>query len=89
VDRDLLAIVRPIHRIMFVPGSDHHPDPGVYGRPLPGLQPAGILAEEDPESDRYGFALSTLLRERNRVLEAIDEASREASRLAERLRRIS
>lgn len=67
-------ILRPIHRIMFVPGSDHHPDAGIYNDPLPGLEPARVLAEEDPGSDRYGFALSYLQRERNRVLEALDEA---------------
>jgi Iap family predicted aminopeptidase len=67
-------IFRPIHRIMFVPGSDHHPDPGLYGSPLPGLEPASVLAEEPTGSDRYGFALASLLRERNRIVEALNEA---------------
>jgi aminopeptidase YwaD len=70
----LFDILRPVHRIMFVPGSDHHPDPGIYGAPLPGLQPASILATEDPASDRYRFALAYLQREQNRVVEAVDEA---------------
>jgi aminopeptidase YwaD len=74
VDAATQAVLRPIHRIMFVPGSDHHPDPGVYGSPLPGLEPARILAEETPDSDRYGFALAQLIRERNRILEAIAES---------------
>ena len=76
-----LAVLRPLHRIMFVPGSDHHPDPGIYSRPLPGLEPARILAEEDPGSDRYGFARAQLTREVNRVLEALDEAIHRASDL--------
>lgn len=70
----LYDILRPIHRVMFVPGSDHHPDPGLYGDPLPGLEPAAALAEEEPGSDRYAFAAASLLREQNRILEALDEA---------------
>jgi len=69
---------------MFVPGSDYHPDPGIYGQPLPGLEPARILAEENASSDRYRFAMAQLLRERNRILEAIDEAARAATHLIER-----
>ncbi len=82
-DAALLRVLRPIHRIMFVPGSDHHPDPGIYGRPLPGFEPARVLADEDPSSDRYGFAMAQLLRERNRVLEALDEATHAAMDLLE------
>ena len=67
-----------------MPGSDYHPDPGIYGRPLPGLEPARILADEDPATDRYRFAMAQLLRERNRILEAIDEATRAAMDLIER-----
>ncbi len=88
-DVELLRILRPIHRVMFVPGSDHHPDPGIYGGPLPGLEPARILAEERPDSDRYGFALAYLLRERNRILESIDEAIVEAQRVSPRGRSVS
>jgi len=75
LDLALMRVLRPLHRLMFVPGSDHHPDPGIYGAPLPGLEPARILAEEPPDSDRYGFALAQLVRERNRILEALDEAT--------------
>jgi len=88
-DLEVLRILRPIHRVMFVPGSDHHPDPGIYGSPLPGLEPARVLAEERPESDRYGFALAYLLRERNRILESIDEAIVEAQRVTQRIRSVS
>ena len=80
LERIIFDILRPIHRIMFVPGGDHHPDPGIYGAPLPGLQPASILAAEDPASDRYRFALAYLQREQNRVVEAVDEALEAATR---------
>lgn len=86
---EVLRILRPIHRVMFVPGSDHHPDPGIYGSPLPGLEPARILAEERPGSDRYGFALAYLQRERNRIVESIDEAIVEAQRLTQSIRSVS
>jgi len=84
LDIAILRALRPLHRIMFVPGSDYHPGPGIYGRPLPGLEPARILAEEAPATDRYGFAMAQLLRERNRILEAIDQATRAATDLTER-----
>jgi Iap family predicted aminopeptidase len=74
IEPRLYDILRPIHRVMFVPGSDHHPDPGIYGSPLPGLEAASVLATENPDSDRYRFAMATLVRERNRVLESVDEA---------------
>lgn len=77
----LYDVLRPVHRIMFVPGTDHHPDPGLYGAPLPGLEPARILAEEAPDSDRYGFARTYLAREVNRVGEAVHESRQSAAAL--------
>ncbi|MEQ9401351.1 MAG: M28 family peptidase [Longimicrobiales bacterium] len=77
----LYDVLRPVHRIMFVPGTDHHPDPGLYGAPLPGLEPARILAEEAPDSDRYGFARTYLAREVNRVTEAVHESRQSAAAL--------
>jgi aminopeptidase YwaD len=84
--RELLQVLRPIHRMMFVPGSDHHPDPGIYSSPLPGLVAASILAEYDPASDRYRFAETSLLREVNRIMEGLDEARAAAARLQDFLR---
>ena len=71
---DLVAFLRPLHRVMYVPLNDYHPDPGVSLGPLPGLAPARILAEEETGSDRRGFALPVLVRERNRLVDAVDEA---------------
>ena len=50
-----------------------------------GLEPASILAEEEPTSDRYGFAAAYLERERNRVAEALLEARQAAARLLQAL----
>ena len=64
-----IAVLRPLHRIMYVPLNIHHPDPGITLGPLPGLAPGRILRDADPASDRWGFAAPVLARERNRLVE--------------------
>jgi hypothetical protein len=81
----MLAVLRPVYRVMYDPVDPFHPDPGLSVGLLPGLAPVTILAEEEPSSDRYLFAETTLVRERNRLLEALDLALREAERLQARL----
>lgn len=81
LDGRILDVLRPIHRAVFVPLTPWHPDPGLGWDPLPGLGAAPVLADSDPESDRFGFALTTLVRERNRLVEALDEAVEAADRL--------
>lgn len=87
LDLGVLEAIRPLHRVMFVPGSRYHPDPGIYGDPLPGLEPARILAEASPDTDRYRHAQAQLIRETNRILEALAEAEHFAEDLAVRARR--
>ncbi len=86
VDLALIRILRPLHRVLYSPSSPFHPDPGVNNSLLPGLSPVDILAAEDPASHRYGFAYATLVRERNRLLEALADAIRAASELDARMR---
>ena len=86
IDRSLLDILRPLYRVMYDPVDPYHPDPGFANGLLPGLAPVSILAEADPESARYLFAETSLVRERNRLLEALDRATEEAGRLRGRLR---
>ena len=71
---DQVAFLRPLHRVMYVPLNDYHPDPGVSLGPLPGLAAARILVDEEADRDRRGFAVPVLARERNRLVEAVDEA---------------
>ena len=85
LDLALLRILRPIHRVTYVPLTEHHPDAGVGWSPLPGLAPVTVLAEAEPGTDRYGFAEASLARERNRLLEALDRATREANLLLAQL----
>jgi hypothetical protein len=49
---------------------------------LPGLSRAVELAALDPESDAARFLSTRLVRERNRIVDALNEARYEAGRLA-------
>ena len=73
-EQSLIRFLRPLHRVMYSPLDPYHPDPGTNLGTLPGLAPVAILSEESPQSDRYHFAIATLIRERNRVLDAIDQS---------------
>jgi hypothetical protein len=86
IDRAMLAVLRPVYRVLYDPVDPFHPDPGFSVGLLPGLAPVTILAEEDPASERYLFAETTLVREKNRLLEALDTALAEAHALGSRLR---
>ena len=85
IDLALVGILRPLHRVVYTLAGAHHPDPAVDPGLLPGLAPVEIVAREDPTSDRYHFAEVTMVRERNRLLEALDQAIEEAERLRARL----
>jgi len=85
LDRAMISILRPIYRVMYDPVDPFHPDPGFSVGLLPGLAPVTILAEEDPSSDRYLFAETTLVRERNRLMEALATAIGEAEALRRRV----
>ena len=87
VDLALVAILRPIHRVLYTLLGPYHPDPAVSEGPLPGLNPVEMLATNDPSTDRYQFARTTLLRELPRVLEAIDDSQDMAESLLEALGR--
>ncbi len=81
LDMALVDALRPLHRALYVPLVPHHPDAGAVPGPLPGLAPTAILAQETPGSERYRLAQASLVRERNRLLEAIAESRRRAAAL--------
>ncbi len=81
LDMALVDVLRPLHRVLYVPLTPHHPDAGAVPGLLPGLAPTATLAEEAPGSERYRLAMATLVRERNRLLEAIAESNRRATAL--------
>jgi len=81
VDLGLVAVLRPIHRILYTGLGPYHPDPAATMGPLPGLNAVGMLAANEPSTDRFRFALATLQRENARILEALDEAQARGERL--------
>jgi hypothetical protein len=84
LDLALVAVLRPLHRVLYTLGGPYHPDPAVSVGALPGLRAVEMLSANDPGTDRYRFAHTTLLRERARILEALDEArSRVGSLMSE------
>ena len=81
LDLALVAMLRPLHRVLYTNLGPYHPDPAVTVGALPGLDAVDMLTSNDPGTDRYRFALTTLERERARILEALDEASAAADEL--------
>ncbi len=84
-DLALVAILRPVHRVLYTLLGNYHPDPAVSEGTLPGLNAVEMLASNDPSTDRYQFALTTLSREVPRILEALDDTQAKAERLLEEL----
>jgi aminopeptidase YwaD len=81
LDLALVAFLRPLHRVLYTLLGPYHPDPAVSEGSLPGLNPVEMLAANDPSTDRYQFALTTLRRELPRILEALDTARERAEGL--------
>ena len=85
VNLSRLRVLRPVHRVLYTLGGSYHPDPSVNLGPLPGLGPVDRLAEAEPGSHRYEVTRRTLVRERNRVNEALQRSLERAERLRARL----
>lgn len=78
VDLAVVAILRPLHRVLYTLLGPYHPDPAISEGPLPGLNAVDMLAANDPSTDRNQFARTTLLRELARILEGLDDAQERA-----------
>ncbi|MCJ7630078.1 MAG: M28 family peptidase [Longimicrobiales bacterium] len=85
VDLALVAILRPVHRVLYTHLGPYHPDPAETMGALPGMNAVEMLVSNDPSTDRYRFALTTVQRERARILEALDQAREAAAELLEAL----
>ncbi len=83
IDRALVRIMRPLHRVMHTRSGAFHPDPALSVGMLPGLTPIGELGGLEVDSRRYGFLLVDLVRERNRLQAALLHAIREIDVLLE------
>ncbi|HSW29860.1 MAG TPA: M28 family metallopeptidase [Longimicrobiales bacterium] len=81
MDLAVVALLRPLHRVLYTLLGPYHPDPAISEGPLPGLNAVDMLAANDPSTDRHQFARTTLLRELARILEALDDAQARAEAL--------
>jgi hypothetical protein len=71
----MVALSRILIPLFYTTGDRFHHDLAIPVPPLAGLQPARELSSLDPASDRLRFAVAALVRERNRVVRALEEAS--------------
>ncbi len=81
VDRALVSIMRPLHRVIHTRSGPFHPDPALSVGVLPGLAAVSELGTLEVDSRRYGFLLVDLVRERNRLQAALLEATRQIDAL--------
>jgi len=85
LDLALVAILRPVHRVLYTLQGPYHPDPALSMGDLPGLNAVEMLADNARDTERYHFARTTLLREVPRILEAMDLARERAEEVLETL----
>jgi hypothetical protein len=74
-NRALVAVSRILIPLFYTTGDRFHHDLAVPVPPLAGLQRARELSSLDPSSDGFRFASAALLRERNRVVHALEAAA--------------
>jgi N-acetylated-alpha-linked acidic dipeptidase len=72
-NRALMGIIRAVNNVDYTAGGPFDHDPAVPARPFPGLQAVRKLARSQ-ELHSAGFLQTRLIRERNRVCEALIEA---------------
>lgn len=73
-NRAMVALSRVLVPLFYTTGDRFHHDLALPVPPLAGLQPARELSGLDPASDRFRFTVAALVRERNRVVHALEEA---------------
>ncbi len=79
----LKRLSRVVNPALFSLVGPYEMDPALQLPVLPGLAPAAKLPQLDPKSDRYHFLLTELVRQRNRIQDALVQASRLAEELAQ------
>ena len=71
----MVALSRILIPLFYTTGDRFHHDLAIPVPPLAGLQRARELSRLDPSSDGFRFAVAALVRERNRVVHALEEAA--------------
>ncbi|MGH2404220.1 MAG: M28 family peptidase [bacterium] len=75
LNRGLMALSRILNPALYTVEGPYDHDPALQAPMLPGLQAVRLLANLEPDSDEYGFLRARLLRERNRVADALASAT--------------
>jgi hypothetical protein len=70
-----MALSRILNPVLYTVEGPYDHDPALQVPMLPGLQGVTRLASLDPDSDEYGFLRTRLVRERNRVADALASAA--------------
>lgn len=81
----LMRVSRIINPVLYTATGDFEQDPALQLPLLPAMQPARKLAKMDPASDDYRFLRTKLVRERNRIEDALYRATLEVNRLVKEL----
>ncbi len=74
LNRLFLRLSHSLNATLYTASGRFEQDPAAPLPILPGLDPARELAQLDPASDRYGFLLTEMVRQRNRVIATLDDA---------------
>jgi hypothetical protein len=83
-NRALVRLSRILVPLAYTTGDRFQHDLALPLAPLAGLQPVRELPGLDPASDAFRFTVAALVRERNRVVHALDEAADVIDDLLER-----
>jgi N-acetylated-alpha-linked acidic dipeptidase len=75
LNRGLMALSRILNPVLYTVEGPYDHDPALQAPMLPGLEAVRRLAGLTPDSDEYGFLRTRLVRERNRVSDALDNAA--------------
>jgi len=81
VNRGYLKLSRLVNPALFTIVGPYEFDPALQLPVLPALAGANELATLDPESDRYGFLRTQLIRQRNRITDILATATEIATDL--------
>jgi N-acetylated-alpha-linked acidic dipeptidase len=81
LDAGLLRLSRILNPALYTMSGAYDQDPALQVPLLPGLSRAVALREMDPASDAARFLVTRLVRERNRIVDALESATLEATRL--------
>ena len=84
-DLAMVRVLRPLYRVIYTLGSAYHPDPAVSFGQLPGMADVASLALAPTGSATAGFTMTSLVRERNRLVDALDASIAEAVVLRTRI----